>query len=284
MTEESGPVLAPVAPVSEPTWGAPAQYAAPPFFAPALPDPEAEARRTARKHHTARWTGAIVVAALLAVGSAFAVIHPARTDIPGLATAKDGRYVFPTLTLPTLGPGQPAPGDTVNNPGGQHLADIRKLLLPAPHGAVPDKSLPGSSGWLPEDALITMSSLAMAEEFDEYGLRHTAAVGWKTPDGASTSIYLLQFPDHDAASAAGTAFSSNLAALSGTGAGHGKSFTPAGTTVTVTYYTITQGKTTTRYGFFADGDTEALIAFSAPNSVSIAPFEQELQLQTELLQ
>jgi len=280
MTEESVP-----APETDPfdaaQYAAPqSQYAAPPFLDP--PDPAVEARRKQRRRNTLRWTGAVVLAAVLGAGSGLAVIHPKRTEIPGLATAADGRYVFPPLVLPTLAPGEPAPGDSVNNPGGQHLADIRKLLLPKPHGAVANKSLPGSTGWLPESTLAAMTNASIPEELSEYGLRHTAAAGWKTPDGASTAIYLLQFPDNDAAATGGAQFTKELNTLP-----HGAaiaSFNPTGTSITANYYTLTSHGKTTRYSYFTSGDTLVLITFSAPATVSITPFEQEIQLQTELLQ
>jgi hypothetical protein len=270
------------APAPKPTVSVPPQYAAPPFLVP--PDPEIEARRRQRKHNTARWTGAVVLAVAVGAACAFAVTIPKRTDIPGLATASDGRYVFPPLALPTLPPGQPVPGDNADNPGGQHLSDIQKLLLPAPKGAVRTKSLPGPTGWLPESALIALSSPSMTEKLGESGLRHTAAEGWKTPDGASTAIYLLQFPDSNDATTGGNQF---IAALNARPAGGTKkSFTPAGTTIAVSYYTASSHnkKTQTQYGYFTSGDTEVLVVFSAPTKVSIAPFEQEIQLQAELLQ
>jgi hypothetical protein len=267
-------------------YGAP-QYAAPPFLMP--PDPVAEARRKQRRRNTLRWTGAVVLAAAVGAGSAFAVIQPKRTDIPGLATAADGRYVFPALTLPTLDPGQAEPGDILNNPGEKHLADIRKLLLPAPQGAVLNKSLPGTTGWLPESALVTLANPSITETFGEDGLRHTAAIGWTTPDGAGTSIYLLQFPDNADALDGGQQFANDLNNQP-TG-GSTTSFTLSGVRPgvsnakpTVTYDTVTKGGKKTQYGYYISGDTEVLIVFSAPAGVSITPFEQEAQLQAELLQ
>lgn len=280
------PAQADVSPYGAAPYGAP-HYAAPPFLMP--PDPVAEARRKQRKRNTARWTGAVVLAVAVGAGSAFAVIQPKRTDIPGLATASDGRYVFPALTLPTLDAGLAEPGDILDNPGEKHLADIRKLLLPAPQGAVQTKSLPGTTGWLPESALVTLANPSVSETLGEDGLRHTAATGWTTPDGAATSIYLLQFPDNSAALDGGQQFADDLNTQPA--GGSTATFPLSGVRPgvsdakpTVAYYTVAKGGKKTQYGYFVCGDTEVLIVFSAPATVSITPFEQEAQLQAELLQ
>src|SRR6185437_1020159 len=106
-----------------PQWGAASQY-------PMMPVAEPKPKRP----FPWRWAGAVVTALAVGAGCAFAVMAPQRTDLPGLKTADDGRYVFAPLNLPSLAPGQLAPGDA-SNTGGQHLADIRKLLLAAPQGA-----------------------------------------------------------------------------------------------------------------------------------------------------
>ena len=81
---------------------------------------------------------ASTAASVVGVGCAFAVMAPPRTDLPGLKTPSDGRYVFAPLSLPTLAPGQLPPGDLANT-GEQHMADIRKLLLPAPRVVADDR-------------------------------------------------------------------------------------------------------------------------------------------------
>lgn len=264
-----------------------ALYGLPPLPPLPLPstslDPEAEARRRHRQHNTVRWFGAIVLALAVGAGSAFAVIQPKRTDLPGLATASDGRYAFPALTLPTLAPGQADPGNTTANPGGQHLADIRKLLLPVPQGAVLTKPQPGDSGWVPENTMVELTTPTMAETLATYGLRHTAGVSWKTSDGATTSIYLMQFADNEAAATAGPLYDSALSATANLPKTAKHTYTPSGSQVPVTYFTRTSGGTTTQYGYFTSGDTNVLIVFKAPKSVPLVPFEQELQLQSELL-
>ena len=212
-------------------------------------------------------------------------MHPKRTDIPGLATASDGRYVFPALTLPTLPSGQAVPGDTRDNPGNQHLADIRKLLLPAPQGALQDKSQPGATGWVPQSTMVAMDNGTVAEDLLQNGLRHTAGVAWKTPDGATTSIYLMQFIDNQAAVTVGLDVRRRPERdVRHCRASAQSSYTTTGPAAAVTYYTTTSGGKTTRYGYFTEGDSNVLIVFSAPSSVSLVPFEQEIQLQSQLLE
>jgi hypothetical protein len=93
---------------------------------------EQAARRTRRRKAAVRWSCAVLVFALAGTGAALAVTTPERTDIPGLATANDGRYTFPPLTLPPLPSGKAAP-DAKGK--ALHYADLRYLLLPAPKEA-----------------------------------------------------------------------------------------------------------------------------------------------------
>jgi hypothetical protein len=227
-----------------------------------------------------RWVGAVVT--VLAVGGAcaYGVLAQKRTDLPGLATASDGRYDFAPISMPTLAPGQSDPLSEGNS-GSQHLTDIRKLLLPAPVGATKDTSLPGASGWVSEkDTLAAAKDTAEGKTtFGTNGWRHTAGTAWKTADGAETKIYLVQFIDGDACNNASTDFSQFTGGLSA----YPKSIAPNAST-SVTYTKVTKGATTTWSGAVTVGDTEFLITFTAPNSVGLAPFEQEVDLQVALLQ
>ncbi|MEU1290511.1 hypothetical protein [Kitasatospora sp. NPDC005856] len=129
------------APVAAPAAPAPVDPAAPADPA-AVVDPaapvdaavlaEQEARRVNRRKAAVRWGGAALVFALAGTGSALAVTAPERTDLPGLATASDGRYTFAPLTLPPLPAGKSAPDDKGTS---LHHADLRYLLLPAPKEA-----------------------------------------------------------------------------------------------------------------------------------------------------
>ncbi|MFF2617321.1 hypothetical protein [Kitasatospora sp. NPDC058046] len=139
MTDHATPPPAPAnAPVpgkgADPVLEALAEPVAEPFAAAEDPAAlaEQEARRTRRRKAAVRWSGAVLVFALAGTGSALAVTAPDRTDLPGLATASDGRYTFAPLTLPPLPAGQEAPDDKGKSP---HHADLRHLLLPAPKEA-----------------------------------------------------------------------------------------------------------------------------------------------------
>ncbi|MFE4517787.1 hypothetical protein ACFRMQ_26750 [Kitasatospora sp. NPDC056783] len=93
---------------------------------------EREARRALRRKAAVRRGCAALVFVLAGTGTALAVTAPDRTDLPGLATAGDGRYTFAPLTLPPLPAGHGAPDDKGKSP---HQADLRHLLLPAPKEA-----------------------------------------------------------------------------------------------------------------------------------------------------
>ena len=270
-------------------WATPLAFAAP-TEQPAGPGTEvpqplpypylaAEQPPKPKRHFPWRWIGATVVTLAVGAGCAFAVMAPKRTDLPGLATAADGRYTFAPLSLPTLAPGQADPTASANA-GSQHIADIRKLLLPAPEGAVADHSLPGATGWVSLADTLTLigASSQTKEQLSTDGWRHTAGVAWTTPDGADTKIYLAQFIDSSAAGDAANAFSS----FAGT-SGVSQTFDASGSTI-VNYTKSVSGSTTTWYGDAQVADTELLIVFKAPNTVGIAPFEQESTLQIELLQ
>lgn len=243
-----------------------------PYFVPQQPP-------KAKRRFPWRWVGASVLTLAVGSGCAFGVIAVKRTDIPGLATAADGRYDFAPLVLPALAPGQTDPNDA-GNEGGQHLADIRELLLPAPEGATRDAALPGATGWVTESAtLALLGAAASAENLATDGWRHTAGVSWTTPDGAETKIYLLQFIDAVAAGDAGSGFNG----FGGVDSSQPQYFSVNGVTP-VSYQKSVHGGTATWYGEVQVRDTEFLIVYQAPDSVGIAPFEQEADLQVELLQ
>jgi hypothetical protein len=227
-----------------------------------------------------RWAGAVVAMLAVGTGCAFAVLAPQRTHLPALATAADGRYTFAPLTLPTLAPGQAAPSSDVNA-GEQHISDIRKLLLSPPDEATPDRSLPGTSGWFSRAATLKLLADPQADEqLQTDGWRHTAAIAWKTPDGAETKIWLLQFIDSEAAG--------DAAQVITTFAGQSLSSDPSIMIVNqltpVDYERVVTGSTATWYGLAQVHDVEFLIEYTAPASIGPAPFEQEADLQTELLE
>ena len=254
---------------------------------------EAVARRQRRRRNALRWFGAVVVTLGLGGGTAFALTLPQRTDLPGLGTAPDGRYTFPQLSLPALPAGQPAPSASENSEAEQHLADIRKLLLPRPLGASPQNPKSSVNGWIadPSPLFIVRDSKSI---FGEFGLRHTAAEGWKTSDGATTTIYLLQFADGKAAAGAQSKLANDdttvdltvslSAALTGV-----PQETPSHQITPVAslsgdYTPVKTGGTLTTYGSFLSGDIIAVVIQSGPASLPFPPFQQVMTLQTQLLQ
>ncbi|MBR7826818.1 hypothetical protein KDK95_10940 [Actinospica sp. MGRD01-02] len=238
----------------------------------------------AKRRFPWRWAAAVVTALAVGTGCAFAVMAPKRTDLPGLQTAPDGRYDFATLTLPTLAPGQVDPTSTANS-GSQHLSDIRKLLLSPPAGATRDYSLPGTAGWVSRADTVTLFGGGdAAKQLEADGWRHTAGIAWKTPDGAETKIWLVQFIDNTAESDATTALTNFDGGTAMSADGNDIKSFEVNSTAEVTYSRVVKGGTATWYGQLALGDIAFEIVFTAPTSVGLAPFQQEASLQTELLE
>lgn len=255
---------------------------------------QAAARRSRRRRNAVRWVGAVVVTLAVGGGTAYALTLPQRTDMPGLGTSSDGRYAFPQLSLPALPAGQPAPGSPANADSGQHLSDIRKLLLPKPTGATTQAVKNAVDGWLadPSPLFIDQDGKRI---FSEYGLRHSAVESWNATDGASTTIYLLQFADYMAASTARSALADgNVTADDGAALSEAATGVPSNTTardlsllssgVSGEYSTVKGGGKIAEYGTFVSGDTIAVVIQSGPASLQFAPFQQVMTLQAEMLQ
>ncbi|MFG3366054.1 hypothetical protein ACGF0K_13840 [Streptomyces sp. NPDC048156] len=143
-----------------------------------------------------RWTAAVVVFGLVGAATAYGVTEQKRTDLPGLATESDGRWDFPAMEKPPLPDGSPAPFADGND-SETHYADLRKLVLPLPRGARPDRALAGKDGWLPTPAYLDAyekdARQDLGQQLEDDGLRQIAARGWTTPDGTHTRIYALRF-------------------------------------------------------------------------------------------
>ena len=236
-----------------------------------------------------RWSIAGVV--FLAVGSltTLAVSLPNRTDMPGLKTPGDNRYVFPALQLPELPPNGlgPAEGDAQNGTT-LHLADLRGLLLPAPVGAKPDASYPGLKGWYPQAKYTGefTDASALASKFADYGLRHIAATAWTGPDGTRTEIYLLAFRSSNSASAlynfdiSGTQPASAPLVI----AQNDVTFPALGGTSVTTLAEPSGAAAPTDVAFLNNGDVEAVIVMSNAQAINPVTFTQVVTLQGELLQ
>ncbi|MCZ2526693.1 hypothetical protein [Streptomyces sp. HB2AG] len=161
---------------------------------PAVPD-GGPARPRRRTRSVARWVSALLVLAVSAAATAYAVTVPERTELPGLETPHDGRWAYPALKLPALPSGSPAP-HAEDNPAGRHHADLRDLLVPLPRKAVEDDTVPVRDGWVETEdyAALWTGGKEVRVRLVEEGLRHIAARAWSMPDGTRVQVFLLQFP------------------------------------------------------------------------------------------
>jgi hypothetical protein len=280
---------------------APAPAAVPPMpDTPPLvsaPEPEPPVRKDRRVLRAAlRWTVAVVVFAVAGAGTAYGVTQMKRTDVPGLATASDGRWDYPEIVMPPLPSGSPGPFVRANKTGA-HYADLRALVLSAPKGAKADAALRVTDGWLAaKDFLAQYASAGDREEFGQKltdnGLRHIAARGWTTPDGTRTRIYLLQF---DTAAVVDELFSPGLIsygspayALTGApDATYDDGYPEAARSEKVTMSAFNEAKPygaeQVRQAYLSAGDTIALVVQSRKGSAKAVPFQQTVALQSQLL-
>ncbi|KQW16946.1 hypothetical protein ASD08_23765 [Streptomyces sp. Root369] len=244
---------------------------------------------------TLRWTAALLVFATVGAGTAYGIAGMQRTDVPGLETASDGRWVYPTLTKPPLPSGSPGPL-AAENKAGTHYADLRDLVLPAPEGATADAALRGTDGWLPTKDLLAeygekTDREELAQKFTDHGLRHIAARGWTTPDGTHTRVYLLQFDT----AAVVDELTGQIAPYGGPGyqlRGAVDSVSDDGfpakariEDVTQVVYTESKpyGAEQTRHAYLAVGDVFALVVQSRKGAANPVPFQQTVTLQNQLL-
>ncbi|MEV6617462.1 hypothetical protein AB0N31_27145 [Streptomyces sp. NPDC051051] len=259
-----------------------------------VPTPAPKDRRVLRA--LLRWTAAVAVFAAVGAGSAYGIAGMERTDVPGLATESDGRWVYPTLTKPPLPSGSPGPF-AETNPAGTHYADLRALLLPAPEGATEDKALRGSDGWLAtKDYLAEYEQEEHREELGQklvdHGLRHIAARGWTTPDGTRTRVYLLQFDtaavvDQLVASEA-VAFAPPVHQVRGAAeAEYDEGFPERAAVSEVQSIPYAEAKPygpeQVRFAHIAAGDVHALVVQSRKGAAAAVPFQQTVTLQSQLL-
>ncbi|MDQ0909564.1 hypothetical protein [Streptomyces canus] len=245
---------------------------------------------------TLRWTAAVLTFAVIGAGTAYGISGMERTDLPGLATRADGRWVYPTLTKAPLPSGKPGPFATENK-AGSHYADLRSLVLPAPKGATEDKALRGTDGWLAAKDLLAEygekeDREELGDKLSDNGLRHIAARGWTTPDGTHTRIYLLQF---DTAAVVDDLFGKDIAPYGSPG----YELRDAATSVsdehfpsaariqdiTASVYIESKpyGSEQTRHAYLSSGDVLALVVQSRKGAANPVPFQQTVTLQSQLL-
>ncbi|MGW0766879.1 hypothetical protein [Streptomyces sp. NPDC002676] len=258
----------------------------------AAPRPKKD-RRTLRA--ALRWTAAVAVFAVVGAGTAYGITRMDRTDVPGLATASDGRWDYPELVKPPLPAGSPGPF-AAGNKAGAHYADLRALLLPAPKGAAEDRTLRGADGWLATKDFLAQyrkeDRRELGQKLTDNGLRHIAARGWTTQDGTRTRIYLLQF---DTATVAENLMNADLTNYSAPtylvrGADlyeRDEKFPDAAriADVSLAPYAETEpyGREQIRQAYLTAGDTLAVITQSREGSAKAVPFRQTVTLQSELL-
>ncbi|MEU5087493.1 hypothetical protein [Streptomyces sp. NPDC021356] len=269
----------------------------PPATDPALTAPPPPARRDRpRLRALLRWTAAVAVFAVAGAGTAYGITSLDRTDVPGLATASDGRWDYPPVVKPPLPPGRPAVDDTTNT-AGAHYADLRALVLPAPHGVREDTALRGTGGWLATKDFLAVYARPQdrgkfGQQLTDHGLRHVAARGWRAADGTRTRIYLLQF---DTAAVVQHLYDSGLSQSGGPGyelAGVDRSvfdnaFPTASRVDGVDRVAYTEAKPygaeQVRQAYLRAGDVLALVVQSRKGSAPAVPFQQTVTLQSELL-
>ncbi|MFE6751132.1 hypothetical protein ACFVGM_35165 [Kitasatospora purpeofusca] len=268
------------------------------------------ARRTRRRKALLRWGAAAVVCALAGTGSALAVTARERTDVPGLATKSDGRYVFPPLTLPPLPSGSAVPKENKS----RHAADLRRLLLPAPREAVGSLAptalpslaptptptggaSPSASGTAPALADRLDCTTLLADEKDpaklrallvQYACRAATAREWTASDGTRTRIRLMAFGSSKEAWPVFVELRDNGNPKDIDGLRsvtppdwdmlYGVNFvvreTPPGTPGT---------RPAARVAYLSAGDIVAVITMTDPGGVSAAAFQQVVTFQSALL-
>ncbi|MER6999150.1 hypothetical protein [Streptomyces sp. NPDC000410] len=261
-----------------------------------IPPPPAKDRRVLRA--VARWAAAALVFGALGAGTAYGITTQERSDLPGLATEPDGRWDYPTLTLPPLPSGSPRPFEERNITESHH-ADLRALVLPAPKRAKQDPSLVGKDGWLPTATYLaqyeTEDREAVAGALAERGLRHIAARGWTTPDGTRTRIFLLRFNGAAAADdfltdGPGTSITPIRRLLDAGESELDETFPAAANMDNINWYAYTEqepyGNEHVRQAYIQAGDTIALVVLAKDakkGAVADVPFQQTVVLQSQLL-
>lgn len=261
---------------------------------PTPPAPVRKDRRVLRA--VLRWTAATVVFAAVGTSAAYGITRMDRTDVPGLATESDGRWDYPTISLPPLPSGSPR-AFAESNRGATHYADLRRLVLPAPNGAHADPALRGEDGWLATKTFLAEYATSddretLGQQLTDYGLRHIAARGWTTPDGTRTRIYLLQFGTAAVADAVNSPGLTDydMPSHEMRGAELMKAddqFSTHATVDDVTRHAFVEtkpyGAEQVREAYLAAGDTLAVIVQSRKGAAEAVPFQQTVTLQSQLL-
>lgn len=295
--EAPAPPAPPAAPAPDPA-GAHPGHPAPPAGPPpaAAPAPRVPFRERRVLRAVLRWTAATVVLAAVGTGTAYGIVSQERTDVPGLSTLDDGRWEYPKLTKPALPAGAPLPY-APENVGEIHYADLGALLLPAPAGSRPDRTLQAEKGRTTVDRYLREyeedEREALREHLTESRVRQVAARGWTMPDGTSARVFLLRF--HTSA-VAGDFFVDNVASgpdlslrpvgveeMSSVDDGYDRRAEVTGTERYVYDEAAPRGPVHVRHAYITAGDTVALVVLSRKGEVPQVPFHQTVVLQNQLL-
>ncbi|MDT0378577.1 hypothetical protein RM572_07265 [Streptomyces sp. DSM 42041] len=258
-------------------------------------EPSAPARRRRLLRAVARWTAAVAVFGVLGTGVAYGITELERTDVPGLATAPDGRWAYPELKLPALPEGSPRPF-AEGNDGEIHHADVRDLLLPAPRGARGGEDLPGIEGtWVSVDtfaqAYVDADRDELKQTLRDTAVRHIAARGWRMPDGTRTTVYLLRFNSAaypgDFLSTTASGASPYVTVTDGEMATLDDGWPEDVEVPDIEHYTFDEseprGERHVRQAYLVAGDTVAVIVQSRKGEAAAVPFQQTVILQSQLL-
>ncbi|WP_406096327.1 hypothetical protein [Kitasatospora purpeofusca] len=286
-------------------------------------DGERRALRARRRRAAVRWSAAVVVCALAGTGTALAVTAQERTDLPGLATPKDGRYTFPALVLPQLPTGKAVPKENTN----RHAAELRALLLPTPQeagGSLTPAAAPATGGSPSATPSLSPSSTAsaasatasgtpsaagspaagrtnervacdaMTAEWNDpgalramllqYACRDAAVREWTAADGTRTQIRLLSFGSRAEAWPLFDRLHTQGALKDAPALRNGD--TTGWDTVPGVELTTREVPGTppaTRVALLSAGDVTGVITMTNPRGVPTAAFQQVVTLQSDLL-
>lgn len=241
-----------------------------------------------------RWTAAVLAFGVAGTGVAYGIVQPERTDIPGLSTKDDGRWVYPALTKPTLVPGAAQPF-AEDNEDGIHYASLQELLLPAPQGSRPDPGLK-----LEKDQAVSQDTFLeeyestvrakMKQGFTDDGLRQIIARGWLMPDGTRTRVYLLRFHSSgfvDAFEGCGIDMNVNgvnwMEGDTTWNKAKNSQSAPDLRDVSLLSEAHPAGDEQVKAGCVRSGDVQAVIIQSRKGEVATVPFHQTVILQSQLL-
>lgn len=295
--EPAAPAVPPSASPAAGPWVAPVP--APPS-APPAPKRRRPSARVLRA--VGRWTAAVTVFGVFCAGTAYGITRMERHEVPGLATASDGRWTYPELTLPALPSGSPRPF-ALGNEAEIHHADPRELLIPLPEGAEEagkggeTEGLPPSKGgWVTIGDYTGLYEKAERDELRQRladdAVRHIAARGWVMPDGTRTSVHLLRFNSgavagdfHTETVYGGLAPGLTLAGAPGSELDESWPPETAPENVEIEVYDEPEprGDVHTRHAYLLAGDTVALVVQSRKGTAPAVPFRQTVILQAQLL-